>query len=193
MSDLTGFIAATHPGFAYCGRVARSGDSYRFDWPNTEIRFSVRGTDAISVRMDGANNFFNIAIDDDPSRVLATGEGVQDYSLSEQLKPAKVHRILLTKRTEAVASFPDKKTACVLLQGVLLGAGGMLLSESFERRRVIEFVGDSDTAAYGNLGERTGFEVKDRSVFADPCHPAIKSWNLVAKTYQLINNNPCGR
>lgn len=127
--------------------------------------------------MDGANSFFNLTIAESSPIVLACGDGLEEYLIADDLNSVAETDICIYKRTEAVARFPDRVTGCVSLLGVLLGSDGPLLTYTESRRKVIEFVGDSDTAAYGNLGPRTGFEVADRSVFADPSKQDVsKSW-----------------
>lgn len=166
----------------YCGRVAHLSDASgaalcRFDWPGTEIHFTVKGSKTVHLRMDGANNFFSIAVNDSPPSALACDDGVKEYLVAGNLDPAVETDMRVYKRTEAVAHFPEKITGCVTLEGVVLDPGGRLVKYPGSSQRVIEFVGDSDTAAYGNLGIRTGFEVADRSVFADPSkQDASKSW-----------------
>lgn len=166
----------------YCGRVVHTSDKSgaavcRFDWPGTEIRFTVKGSKKVYLKMDGANNFFNLIVDNSPTRVLACEEGSKEYLVTDNLDPDVETRIRVYKRTEAVARFPDKITGCVTIEGLLLVPGGSLVKHNVPPPRVIEFVGDSDTAAYGNLGIRTGFEVADLRIFADPSkQDAAKSW-----------------
>lgn len=166
----------------YHGRVVHTSDADGrvqccFDWPGTEICFVVKGTETVHLEMDGANNFFNLTVGDRRPEILACADGTQEYCIADGLNPAAETRISIYKRTEAVAQFPDRATGCVVLFGIRLGSGGRLVDAPGPPQRVIECVGDSDTAAYGNLGARTGFEVADRCVFADPSkQDASKSW-----------------
>lgn len=169
----------------YRGRVAHMSDASgaavsRFDWPGTEIRFTVKGSRTVHLRMDGANNLFNLIVNDSSPDVLACDDGLKEYLVANDLDPAVETNVRVYKRTEAVAQFPDKTTGCVTLEGLLLDPGGQLVKYIGSPQRVIEFVGDSDTGAYGNLGIRTGFEVEDRRVFADPSkQDASKSWAVI--------------
>jgi len=127
--------------------------------------------------MDGANSLFNLMVDDGPPVILACDDGMKEYLVADQLDPAAKTTIRLCKRTEAIAHFPDRITGPVTLAGLLLDHGGRLVEYPESLQRAVEFVGDSDTAAYGNLGARTGFEVTDRRVFADPSkQDASESW-----------------
>ncbi|MEE8399528.1 MAG: hypothetical protein V3S89_11030, partial [Desulfobacterales bacterium] len=180
----------------YCGRVAHVSDTSgaslcRFDWPGTEIRFTVQGSAAVYLRMEGANNFFNLIVGDRSPGVLACDDGIKEYRVANDLDPTIETHICVCKRTEAVAQFPGKITGCVTLAGLLLDPGGQLVKHVGPSRRAIEFVGDSDTAAYGNLGTRTGLEVADRSVFADPSkQDASRSWAaFVANAFRAECHN----
>jgi hypothetical protein len=171
-------IPASDKAIRYCGRVVLSDGSCLFDWPGTELVFTVSRTSEVSIQMDGANNLFSLAVGNRPVEVLATDAGTQTYLIATNLNPELQTQVCLYKRTEAVASFPDRKTGCVRFDGVVLDPEGELMPQpELVRKQVIEVIGDSDTAAYGNLGVRTGMQVKDRSVFADPtAQDAGQSW-----------------
>ncbi len=184
-------IAATDPTIRYCGRTATSGNTVVFDWPATEIVFSVTGSREVSIQMDGGCSFFNVVVGREARDPLATVHGERSYIIVSDLNPNDETEVRLYKRTEAVASFPDRKTGPVTVKGIDLDPGGSLVRTQPSHRRVIEVVGDSDTAAYGNLGARTGFDVKDRTVFADPSkQDTAQSWSaFVAEAFDAGCHN----
>jgi len=189
-------ISPGESAIQYIGRVVQLTDisgrtRCRFDWPGTEIRFTVKGSKSVNIKMNGANNFFNVSLNSGPPTVLACDGGLKEYPVANDLNPNLEYKISIYKRTEAVAQFPDRITGCVSFAGVLLDQEAQLIRQTEIQPRRIEFVGDSDTAAYGNLGPRTGFEVEDRTVFADPSlQDTSKSWAaLVANAFEAECHN----
>ena len=144
------FVPATDQAIRYCGRVVLSADECRFDWPGVEVRFTVTGARRVHIHMDGARNYFNLIVGGQSS-VLATEPGETRYAVD--LDPNQQTTIHLYKRTEAMAGFPDGRTGCVIFKGIELDTGQLIAMDE-PARPVIEVVGDSDTAAFGNLGSR---------------------------------------
>jgi len=181
-------ITALDPAIHYYGRVIRSGDHCYFDWPGTGFRFRITGSKTVSLLMNGARNSFNVTVNGS-TEILQADEGDRIYIIAAELDPEQITDIDVCKRTEGIAHFIDGVTGCVEFSAISAPGGQLLASEALDR--VIEFVGDSDTAAYGNLGERTGMNPEDRSVFADPSkQDASQSWAaLVADTFEAECHN----
>lgn len=161
------------------GRFVVTDDHLAFDWPGSSLHFAVSGTQSLALVMDGAGNWFNIDINGQ-RQVLSTGHETATYTLAwpatDNHQPTTVR---ITKRTEGRTATPHGPTGMVRFEGLILDPGTQLSALPFPAR-TIEFVGDSDTAAYGNLGPRTGLRPEDRSIFADPAfQDASASWAAV--------------
>ena len=90
-------------------------------------------------------------------RVLTLGKGVGNVLLAEDLPLDVPVCVQLVKRTEAYASnLLGRSTGVVLLDGFYLSSPDSIRGRIQTRERVIEFIGDSDTAAFGIEGEQTG-------------------------------------
>jgi len=118
----------------------------RFAWPATEIQATFTGT-GIDVRLgDTGTNFFAVRIDDGTPTSVATARGTARYTLASTLTPGR-HTVALTKRTES-------NVGVVQFLGFLPHDGVLVKDErpSPDSPRRIEFIGDSVTCGYGNLG-----------------------------------------
>ena len=147
-------VAPGDAGIRYVGRFdTRDANAYRFAWSGCQIEFRFRGraagillTDAASGGPSGVrgnnNNYFNVLIDDKPPVVLPLEKGRTAYMVADGL-PDGEHTVKLFRRTEPL--FNEVRFA-----GVLLEAGGKLLPPPPAPKRLIEFIGDSITAGYGN-------------------------------------------
>lgn len=163
------FFPASDKAIRYCGRVALSSEECRFDWPGVEVRFAVTGATQVHIHMDGARNYFNLVVAG-KSSVLVTEPGNTCYPID--LDPNQQTTMHLYKRTEAIAGYPDGRTGCVIFKGIELDAGRLIADEA-PARRVIEVVGDSDTAAFGNLGSRAESKT---AVSCPPFQDVSQSW-----------------
>jgi lysophospholipase L1-like esterase len=160
--NLPVLIAPYNVGIRYVGRFdVRDANSYRFAWSGCQIEFRFRGRSAGVLLADAAgggpsgvrgnnNNYFNVLIDDKPPVVLPLEKGRTAYVLADGLADGE-HTVKLFRRTEPL--FNE-----VRFEGVLLEAGGKLLPRPPAPKRVIEFIGDSITAGYGNEAN----DAKDR-------------------------------
>jgi hypothetical protein len=181
-------ISALDPAIRYYGRIYRAGDRSYFDWPGTGFRLRITGSETVSLHMNGARNFFNVTVNGN-TEVLKTDGEARIYPIATRLDPEQITDIDVCKRTEGIAHFVDGMTGCIEFTAVSAPGGQLLASQAQDR--IMEFVGDSDTAAYGNLGERTGMTPEDRSVFADPSkQDASQSWAaIVAHTFEADCHN----
>lgn len=67
----TQFIPASHEAFRYVGRFDFSNpQEVRFDWSGVYIQFCFRGTECAVKMSDTGHNYYNVFIDDQPSRTI---------------------------------------------------------------------------------------------------------------------------
>ena len=115
----------------------------RFAWPGSAIAATFTGT-GLDVKLhDYGTNQFAVVIDGRAPAVLATSKTTDMYSVASNLLPGP-HTVLITKRTEShfgVAQFLG-----------LVPKGGVLLASPPPLARRIEYIGDSITCGYGDLG-----------------------------------------
>ncbi|WSQ14532.1 GDSL-type esterase/lipase family protein [Streptomyces sp. NBC_01231] len=127
--------------FHTAGRVKGSADgSVRYSWPGIYFEGRFHGT-GVGVALDDADNDYDVQIDGTtvetlvkPGRTTFWLDGLSDTE----------HRVRLVKRTEspwAVGRFG----------GFVAAPGGAVLPGPRARSRQIEFIGDSNTAGYGNV------------------------------------------
>jgi lysophospholipase L1-like esterase len=158
----------------FSGRVdfgERAGP--RFAWSGTSIhaRFSGR---SIAVRLRGSSDYFSVLLDGAAMPTLAANPSQEVYPLGAELPPGE-HEISITKRTEALVGETQ-------FLGFELAPGARLLSPPEAPSRRIEFVGDSITAGFGNLG-------RDRSC---PFSPDTEDFTLsyAALTARALEAEP---
>ncbi len=142
----------------YMGRFDRRDPAGpRFAWPGTGIAVTFQGTGIQATLADTGNDILVVVIDGGAPKAIATGGNAKVYTLASNL-PAGQHTLVLTKRTEASVGVEQ------LLR--LTPQGGALVPspEPFTRR--IEFVGDSITCGYGDLGANCRFspETEDETI-----------------------------
>ena len=105
-------------------------------WSYSSIVAAFSGP-AIAVQVQGAE--FAVVLDNQPAQFISAP---QTWG---QLDPAAAHTITVTKRVE-----PQYGTA--VFSGLALPSGGRFLPPPAAANRRIEFIGDSITNGYGNLG-----------------------------------------
>jgi lysophospholipase L1-like esterase len=116
----------------------------RLAWPGTAITAAFTGT-GLDVRLrDAGTNFFAVAIDNRAPVPLGTGPAAERYTLASGLAPGR-HTVVLTKRTES-------NVGVVQFLGFSPWQGVLLETPDPVAQRRIEFVGDSITCGYGDLG-----------------------------------------
>ncbi|MBI5477363.1 MAG: SGNH/GDSL hydrolase family protein [Deltaproteobacteria bacterium] len=115
----------------------------RFAWSGTSIAARFQGT-AITIRLRGSSDFFNVTLDGAALPVLAASPAVERYPLATGLADGE-HEVVVVKRTEPLVSEAQ-------LLGFELDPRGRLLPPPPAPARRIEFVGDSVTAGFGVLG-----------------------------------------
>eukprot|EP01114_Cavostelium_apophysatum_P008344 TRINITY_DN2075_c0_g2_i1.p1 TRINITY_DN2075_c0_g2~~TRINITY_DN2075_c0_g2_i1.p1 ORF type:complete len:391 (+),score=52.78 TRINITY_DN2075_c0_g2_i1:51-1223(+) len=176
----TTFFPATAPQYEYIGRVNITDEGAQFDWSGVQISFGFSGTTLklafqtvlpelvehglLSARLTveelrerileaGQANMYNVFIDNDPvPYVLNTTLTQTNYLVTSNLTN-DYHSVLVTKRTEALFGI-------VTFQGSSSDGTLMFKKEVHEKRgwpyqqstRSLEFIGDSITCGFGNLG-----------------------------------------
>jgi lysophospholipase L1-like esterase len=128
----------------FLGRVDRRvPDRPRFAWPGSAIAATFDGTGVDLTLEDSGTNYFSVVVDGGAPSTLATRTGLATYPLAAGLAPGR-HTLVVTKRTEANVGH--------VAYVALTPRGGALVAspEPFARR--IEYVGDSTTCGYGDLG-----------------------------------------
>lgn len=124
------------------GRIAAApGGGWRATWPGVSWTLRFAG-DAVGVQLDDALNHWVLEVDGQPRLQIAPAAGPRTVWLREL--GAGVHVAQLIKRTEQA-----QQAAHVL--GFVLPEGAEALPPPAAPARRIEFIGDSFTAAMGNL------------------------------------------
>jgi lysophospholipase L1-like esterase len=145
-----------------------------FDWSATGIEVNFSGTEITILLQDGRNSY-NVEVDE-RSQVLKTEWGKEAYLIAENLEPGQ-HHLALSKRTEAYVGAAE-------FMGLII-TGGELESPPSAPDRLIEFVGDSITAGYGNEGESPDCWFTPDTQNADQTYAAMTARELNAG-YTLI-------
>jgi len=128
----------------YLGRFdTRDPAGPRFAWPGTGIAVTFEGTGIQVTLSDTGTNYLAVVVDGAAPTLVATSGSNKTYTLASNL-PAGQHTLVLTKRTEADVGVEQ-------LIGLAPQGGALVPSpDPFTRR--IEYVGDSITCGYGDLG-----------------------------------------
>ncbi len=128
----------------YLGRFdTRDPAGPRFAWPGSGIAATFQGTGIDVTLSDTGTNYLVVVVDGGPPTTVATSGSNKTYTLASNL-PGGQHTLVLTKRTEANVGVEQ-------LLGLAAHGGALAPSpDPFTRR--IEYVGDSITCGYGDLG-----------------------------------------
>lgn len=153
MSEPLTQISPNDPNIRYIGRVDNStfSSKVRFDWPGIQISFNFQASGLSVLIQDekknlGGQNMFNIFLDGSLYQILNISFSKTEYVIATNLDPNKVHKILITKRTEAFFGITS-------FNGInLQGTNAKLLPPDPRLSRHLEFVGASVTCGYGNEG-----------------------------------------
>lgn len=144
-SAQTKFIPASDKAFRYVGRFDQSNpQEMRFDWTGIYIQFNFKGTDLAVKMSDTGHNYYNVFIDDQPSKTFDVKKDTT-VVIARGLKN-KAHKIQLYKRTEG-----NQGTGT--FKGILISDKGQMLAWNEIPTRKIEFIGNSITCGYGTEGK----------------------------------------
>ncbi|WP_208800468.1 SGNH/GDSL hydrolase family protein [Microbispora triticiradicis] len=167
-----GALATAHTA----GRVEAAGRSVRYSWPGVYFEGRFRGT-GVGIVLDDAVNDYDVQIDGATVATLVTPGRTTHWV--RNLRNG-VHAVRLVKRSEspwAVGEFG----------GFVAAPGGAILPRPADRRRQIEFIGDSYTAGYGNMSDTRDCPAPgqiDRTTNADVSFGALTARGLGAD-YQI--------
>ncbi|WP_010543143.1 acetylxylan esterase [Sphingomonas elodea] len=135
-------VGGQHPGAVDAlplhvgGRVDRSGDGFRHQWPGIYVEAAFRGS-AATLRFDDPINEWRLSVDGSPA-VTIDRPGRSDVTI-DNLAPGD-HRLRIDKMTESTA--PARFLGAFVAKGQTLPAPP-------PRQRQIEFIGDSSMTGYG--------------------------------------------
>jgi len=143
-------ITPNNENIYYQGRIDKSDDSqYSFSWSGVQISILLTGSSSIAPIMDsGGENYFDVVIDFAMFPMInVTSSTAQPYNITDtlHLDPNETYNIILVKRTEAAIGV-------VNFYGFEVDANAKLLTYPNIPARTIEFIGDSITCGYGDLG-----------------------------------------
>lgn len=140
----TKLIPAGNEAFRYVGRFDFSKpNEVIYDWSGVYIQFRFRGTE-LALRMgDSRHNYYNVLIDDQPSKTIDVKSDTT-ILVAKNLKN-EVHRVQIYKRTEG-----NQGTG--VFKGILISENGEILPWNDIPERKIEFIGNSITCGYGTEG-----------------------------------------
>jgi len=134
-------ISYLNPQIEYSGRIDTSQmQAAELYWSGTSIKINFEGNSISALLNDNrGDNYYNILIDSAKPFILRPDTVQKYYLLADQLGKGK-HTVEIFKRTE----WDRGKSA---FYGFKIGEG-KLLSKSEEKKRNIEFFGNSITAGY---------------------------------------------
>lgn len=137
------YIKPDDSNIEYIGRFDFTNPkSVRFDWPGVQIRARFEGT-SCSLKLKDGNNDYDIYIDGKLHKILRTNSDTI-YVLATKLEN-RVHSLLISKRTES-------KFGIAAFEGLILDGGKSLVEVIKNKKREIEFIGDSFLAGFGSEG-----------------------------------------
>jgi lysophospholipase L1-like esterase len=133
-------------------------DRPRFSWSGSGFVARFDGT-SLSMQVNSGNTLiYKTVVDDMPRAAFTVASGMQTVTLATGLA-AGVHTVALYRQTEG----PQGASQLISLTV----GGGTLMAPPPPPARLIEFVGDSITAGYGNLGTLNDSD----------CYPTESHWD----------------
>jgi hypothetical protein len=137
----TKFIPYNNQSIYYEGRVIKKQDAAELSWPGTSVTIMIKGTNISAVLKDSDTaNYYNVIIDDKNIFKIHTDTLKHSYVLASGLSKRK-HKVQLFKRTE----WDKGKT---WFYGFETSTGTRLLPPPIQKKRKIEFYGNSITCGY---------------------------------------------
>ena len=145
VNSQTKFIPSNHPSIRYVGRFDFSNpQEARFDWSGVYIQFCFKGTDCALRMNDSGHNYYNVLVDDQPSKTFDVKSDTT-LVIARGLKK-KAHKIRIYKRTEGSQGMGSFK-------GIMISEKGEMLAWNDVPARRMEFIGNSITCGYGTEGK----------------------------------------
>lgn len=147
------------------------GEGVRYDWSGTRFDFSFTGS-SLSLRLDDANNHYEIYIDDEIQPRLKTIWGDSTYLIAENLS-VDTHSVRIERRTEqnwGKATFKE----------IILHEDGTLLPAPPKPDKRFLLLGDSYTTGYGCEHPSKEGDAED---FINTTNTSIAFGSLVGKEF----------
>jgi hypothetical protein len=130
------------PNIRYEGRIPFGTNAAELTWSGTSAAIEFKGTSISATLQDlDTGNYYNVIIDGKVVRRFHTTLAKQNFALASNLPPGK-HRVELFKLTE----WDKGKT---LFYGFHASVSTKILRPGREKKRKIEFYGNSITCGYG--------------------------------------------
>jgi lysophospholipase L1-like esterase len=152
------FVAYGSANIAISGRTLpiAGGQGAAYAWSSVQISISVSQTTSVSVNLTDTNNWFNVIVDGVVmSQAITTNGSQAPYSLVTGLDSATSHVVTFFKRTEAFVNPNATVFYGFILEGPSADSSGNCILAAASPpvySKKIEFVGDSITCGYGDLG-----------------------------------------
>lgn len=135
------FIAFDNSKISYEGRIKFTSDAAIMYWSGSNITLNFKGTEISAIFKDtDTANYYNVIIDDKVVSKIQLNTSKKPYLLASNLSNGK-HKIQLFKRTEW-----DKGTSS--FYGFETNENSKIKAKSKQKKRKIEFFGDSVTCGY---------------------------------------------
>ncbi len=153
------------------GRTERLADgSLHYAWSGAgfELRFIGR---KLSILLEDSGNWHTLDVDGLVRDPLITAQGRHEYQVVDEAD-SREHIVRLTRRTEAL--FGPTRLLELRVSGVMLKPAGA-------RKTHLEFVGDSITAGYGNLGSDPSCKFGPETENYEEAYPALVARALDAE------------
>lgn len=139
------FISSKDRHLDYTGRVGFSDSSAEFYWSGTSVSINVKGTKEVKVLLDVKKdfNYYYAIVDGNTSNLkkVKVNIGKKTYNLVT-FSDLKEHHIELVKITNT-----DDNTT--FFYGFQIDKNGIVLKSNKEKKRKLEFFGDSVTCGHG--------------------------------------------
>ncbi|WP_281865177.1 SGNH/GDSL hydrolase family protein [Flavobacterium sp. GSB-24] len=139
------FIFSKDKHLYYMGRVGFSNSSAEFYWSGTSVSINVKGTKEVKALLDVKKdfNYYYAIVDGNTSNLekIKVGKGKKAYIIAT-FSDLKKHQVELVKITNT-----DENTT--LFYGFEIDKNATVLKPKKEKKRKIEFFGDSITCGHG--------------------------------------------
>ncbi|WP_207931168.1 SGNH/GDSL hydrolase family protein [Streptomyces sp. 8K308] len=125
------------------GRIRRAAGGFaEYSWPGVSFEGRFRGT-GVGLVLDDADNDYDIQIDGVTATTLVTPGRTTAW----------IHDLVDTEHTVRLVKRTESPWAVGRFGGFVAAPRGAILAPPRARSRQIEFIGDSNTAGYGNVSD----------------------------------------
>ena len=148
----------------------------RYSWSGSSMSAQFNATSiSVTLNESDAKVYYAYVIDDQPVKRFSVSVGTNVYSLASGLSSG-THKVLLMRESEGAQAGPSQ------FLGFSFGGAGQLMSPpEYPNKYRLEFVGDSITAGFGNIGVMPcGFSTETESAF----------WSYAQQTALLLGEVP---